>query len=395
MFKSFKLFLLINFACCFGVFSQASIQFSGGSFAAESAVDSVVTILLAGDGQANAVGSGLVVRSDGYILTAYHLVKGAREIQIRLRGGEIFDKAEIVSTDERRNVALLHINATGLRYIPNGTIEEGQVDARIFVVANPNGQALISRDKLLNSVQLADTIAGAGRGFRVLQFDSMENAAGALVMDENGRSLGIVTTNPEIRNQNIAVPLSSVLGLIRSINPSVNSSIYSSPAPAPQNTPYPIPQSSVQMPQRGVTPLAPRGPGSAVIKPLSTKEILAASKTIYVTSDTVFFKPEQLINELNKRKEIDDWGLSFVEDRDVADLILEIDHLVFTYKFTFKIYSQRLGSIIATGDVIVFDGNFGAPDMAKRVIEKLGRVRASEKKTETDKNKKTEKKDSD
>ncbi|MGI8468138.1 MAG: hypothetical protein ACR2N3_06775 [Pyrinomonadaceae bacterium] len=216
-----------------------------------------------------------------------------------------------------------------------------------------------------------------------------ENAAGALLLDENGHPLGIVTTNPEIKNQSIAVPLSSILGLIRSAsysNPSINSSIYIPSSPSPQNTPYPIPQNSVQMPQRGVTPLSPRGPGSVVIKPTSPKEILAASKTIYVTSDTVFFKPEQLVNELNKRKEIDDWGLSFVEDRDVADLILEIDHLVFTYKFTFKIYSQRLGSIIATGDVIIFDGNLGSPDMAKRVIEKLALVRAaSEKKSDTDK----------
>ncbi len=149
------------------------------------------------------------------------------------------------------------------------------------------------------------------------------------------------------------------------------------------------------MPQRGLTPLAPRRPGSVVIKPVSPKEILAASKTIYVTSESVFFKPAQLINALNKRQEISDWNLSFVEDRDVADLILEIDHLVFTYKFTFKIYSQRLGSIIATGDVIIFDGNLGADDMAKRVIEKLALVRAaSDKKIETDKDKKTDKKDS-
>ena len=219
---------------------------------------------------------------------------------------------------------------------------------------------------------------------------------GALVLDESGRVLGIVTTNADVKNQNIAVPMSSVLGLIRSAalnNPSV-SSIYNSSASSSVNTPYQIPQSSVQMPQRGVTPLSPRGPGSVVIKPLSTKEILAASKTIYVTSETVFFKPEQLVNALLKRREIDDWGLSFVEEREVADLILEIDHLVFTYKFTFKLYSQRLGSIVATGDVIIFDGNLGAPDMAKRVIEKLALVRAAGgKTTETDKDKKTDKKD--
>lgn len=382
--------LLIGLVISFGCYKSAQAQVLN-NFVADSSVDSVVTILLADGGQGTAVGSGLVVRSDGFILTAYHLVKGAREIQIRLRNGEIYDHAEIVSTDERRNIALLHISATGLRVIPSGMTEESQVGARLSIVASPTGQAFINGDKVLNSVQLADGIPGAGRGFRVLQFNgggSNEALIGALVLDESGRSLGIVTTTPEVRNQNIAVPFSSILGLIRSAsagNPSINSSIYSPSSPSPQNTPYPIPQTSVQMPERGVTPLAARGPGSVVIKPSSTKDILAASKTIYVTSESAFFKPDQLVNALNKRKELNEWGLSFVEDRDVADLIIEIDHLVFTYKFTFKIYSQRLGSIIATGDVIIFDGNLGAPSMANRVIEKLTLVRGSEKKTDKDK----------
>ena len=263
-----------------------------GNAAAESAIESVVTILPVSDGQTNPFGSGLIVRSDGYILTAYHLVKDAKAIQVRLRNGEIYDKAEIVSFDERRNVALIRINAAGLRSIPNGTVEESQVGSKIFVVANPNGQTLIDRDKLLNGVQLADSIAGAGKGYRVLQFDTVENAVGALVLDENGRALGIVTTNPEIKNHSIAVPFSSILGLIRSINPpAVNSSMQISTSAVPQNTPYPIPQVSVKMPERGVTQLTPRGPGSVVVKPLSPKEILAASKTIYVTSETVFLNP--------------------------------------------------------------------------------------------------------
>ena len=296
----FLTFALIICVSCFPLFAQTA-----NNFAADAA-DSVVTILLGDNGQANPVGSGLVVRPDGYVLTAYHLIKGAREIQIRFRNGEIYDHAVIISTDERRNVALLHINALGLRSIPGETIEESQVGAQIIVVANPAGHTLTTGDKILNSVQLADGISGAGRGFRVLQFDWVENAAGGLLLDENWHSLGIVTTNPDLKNQSVAVPLSSILGLIRSASYS-NSSVYFSSSPSPQNTPYPIPQSSVQMPERGVTPLAPRGPGSVVIKPSSPKEILAASKTIYVASDTVFFKPAQLVNALNKRKEIDDW----------------------------------------------------------------------------------------
>lgn len=392
------LIFVISISCQLSL-AQAPVQLINNNvFLAENAVDTVVTILLASDGQANAVGTGVVVRPDGYILTAYHLVKGAREIQIRLRNGETFDKAEIVSTDERRNVVLLRVNATGLRCIPIGTFEESQVGTRIFVIANPSGQAWINKDNLLKSVQLADSIQGAGNGYRVLQFDAITNgnSAGGLVLDERGRSLGIITTNPSITGQNIAVPFSSVLGLIRSVvvnNSQTNLQVY--PSPTTSSRPYPIPQGSVLMPERGVTPLMPKGPGSVVVKPHNIAEILAASKTIYVMSDTVFFKPQHLVNALLKRKEIDDWGLSFVEERGVADLILEIDHVLFTYKFTFKLYSQRLGSIIATGDAIIFDGNLGAPKMASRVIEKLTKVHDSGKKNtkEQEKDRKPDKKE--
>lgn len=385
--------ILIICFCCFSLPAQAL------NYSAEAAADSVVTILAADGGRATGVGSGLIVRSDGLVLTAYHLIKDAKEIQVRLHNGEVYDRAEIAAIDQRRNVALLRINAAQLRVIPAGLAsEEAQVGARILIAANPIGEYRVGFS-MLTAVQLADAVAGAGSGFRVLQFNLSAddtNPAGALVMDEAGRALGIVTSDAARSSQSFAVPISSVLGLIRSVSYTSPSGIpsYNSPSSSPLNSPYPIPQNSVQMPQRGVTPLTPKGPGSVVVKPLAPKEIFAASKTVYVTSDTVFFKREQLINALQKRKEISDWGLTFVEDRAVADLIIELDHLLFTYKFTFKIYSQRLGAIIATGDAIIFDGNLGAPKMAKRVVEKLSLLRPEEKKVEVDKkdNKTNEKK---
>src|SRR3954447_220403 len=98
---------------------------------AQDHLDSVVTILLASDGQARAVGSGVIVRTDGYVMTLYSLVRDAREIQVRLPNGEIYDKAEIVSSDERRNIAMLRINATDLNVMPYGTSEEAQVGSVI------------------------------------------------------------------------------------------------------------------------------------------------------------------------------------------------------------------------------------------------------------------------
>jgi hypothetical protein len=260
----------------------------------------------------------------------------------------------------------------------------------MFVLTNPAGQISLKNDLVLKSVQMADDVPGAGKGYRILQFESFAGASpiGGLVLDSAGRSLGIVTTTPDIKGQNIAVPLSSLVGMIRAVQP--NNTAYtgtlppisssSASYPAPSQTPYPIPQSSVLVPQRGVTPLSAKGPGSVVVKPSTIPEILAASKTIYVTSRTVSFKPDQMINALNKQDEMSQWGLTFVDERDLADLILELDHVLFTWKYTFKIYSQRLGTVIATGDRIILDGNVGANDMAERVIAKLKTARGDDKK---------------
>jgi hypothetical protein len=341
-----------------------------------SASEAVVTVLLANETASQPVGTGLVVRADGYVLTTYSLVKNARNVQVKLANGEIYDDAQIAAFDERRNVALLRINAVGLKIIPNGLSEETQVGSRVVLIANPDGHAVQS-DGTLRSVQMADDVAGAGKGYRVLDTDAISglNATGGLLLDDSGRSLGIVTTTPDVKGRNIAVPLSSVLGMIRSAqNPQPLAGV--TPVSArPSITPVPIAQSSVQMPERAVIPPSPAGPGSVIVKPTTPRDVLASSKTVYVRSNSVSFKSGQLVNALMKQTDFPAFGLTFVDDPQLADLIIEIDHVVFTWKYTFKIYSQRLSVVVATGDRIIWDGNVGADAMAERVVEKLRATR--------------------
>ncbi len=347
---------------------------------ASAAFESVVTILVANESDSKPVGSGVVVGGDGLVLTAYSPIRGAKDVQVRLKNGETYDKAEIVATDERRNVAILRIPAANLRVVPWASSDDPQVGSRVVMIGNPAGPEATVAQATVRSVQIADDLPGAGKGYRLYSVD--QNAGppliGGLLLDEIGRSLGIVTTTPDVKGVNIAVPMSSVLGLVRSVTAKpAQASVAAMPVSMPANSPRPIPQDSVAMPERGVTPLAPKGPGSVVVKPATVPEILAASKTIYVRSRTVSFKPEQMINALNKRKEMTEWGLTFTNDYQLADLVLELDHVLMTWKYTFKIYSQRLGTVIATGSNIIWDGNVGADDMANRVIDKLKAARGT------------------
>jgi S1-C subfamily serine protease len=341
----------------------------------DGVLDAVVTILVESEGESHPVGSGLVARADGLIITAYHLVKDAHNVQVRLRNGATFDRAVLVATDERRDVAILRIPAAGLSSFNGFALEEAIVGTPVAVVTSATSETGEAASGLLSSVSLADEVPGAGRGYRVLRFTASmpQGAVGGALVDERGRAIGLVTSQPQTQGASYAVPLSGLIGLVRSVGVQVAPV---STQVAMSNAPYPIPQSQVSVPQRPTLPLEARGPGSVVVKPSRPVDVLLASRTIYVRSYTSLFKPEQLVNELNKRAEMNAWNLSFVDDERVADLVLTIDHVVFTYKFTFTLSHQRTGIIVASGSRVIWDGNLGAPDMAERVVEKLKDVRA-------------------
>ena len=117
---------------------------------------------------------------------------------------------------------------------------------------------------------------------------------------------------------------------------------------------------------------------SARIAETSPAALLRRARTFYVGSGTSFFTPVQLQVALQKRAEFEEWGYAIVdgwENREVADVLVEIDRPLFTYTFTYKLTSRGSGVILATGKVTAFDGNAAAPKLAKKIIEDIRRAR--------------------
>lgn len=339
-----------------------------------------------------AVGSGVFVRSDGVLLTAYNLVQNAREIQVRMSDGETYDHVEVVSKDERRNIAVLSVYAANTPFIGISVTDESAVGVEVRAVYNTGGGVVAEAGGLLSSISLADEIAGAGTGFRVLKFTApvASEASGGILVDSYGRVLGLIAPLAEARTRNYAVPLYTVSGLARSVPRAreTNATLVFVPGPRSLNPAIPIPQSSttpiapmpqVSVPQRPTTALMPAGPGSVVVRETDPGKLLAGSRTLYVTSDSNLFKPVQLVNELRKRQEFADWNLSFVDEREVADLVLNVEHIPLTWEFPFSIRHQRTGIVVATGKIYAWGGGDGAQLMAARVVERLTKIRASVK----------------
>ena len=336
------------------------------------------------------VGSGVFVRSDGLLITANDLVQGAKEIQVRLSDGETYDNVEVVATDERRNIAVLRVMATSTPFVGVGIADETAVGVQVRLLYNAGGQVTSQAGGVLSSISLADEIPGAGSGFRVLKFSTTvgREAVGGILLDNYSRVIGLIAPSRRAQTQNYAVPLYNVAGLVRSIStrqptssslvlvPGVRDLSPAIPIRQPSTTPIaPMPQ--VAVPQRPTTALQPAGPGSAVLRESDPGKLFAASRTIYVTSSSNVFKSVQLVNELRKRHEFSDWGISFVDEREVADLILEIEHIPLTWEFPFSMRHQRTGIVVATGKVYAWGGGDGALLMAGRIVDRLTKLRAT------------------
>ncbi len=84
------------------------------------------------------LGSGLIISSDGYILTCAHVVEEAREIVVRLIDRREFS-ARLVGSDMRTDVALLKIEAGSLPAVVVGNPEKLEVGEWVLAIGSPFG----------------------------------------------------------------------------------------------------------------------------------------------------------------------------------------------------------------------------------------------------------------
>lgn len=83
-------------------------------------------------------GSGVIISQDGYILTNSHVVQGATLVRVKLSDNRMF-QAELVGRDPRSDLALLKVNATGLKPAVYGDSTKLQVGQWVMAVGSPLG----------------------------------------------------------------------------------------------------------------------------------------------------------------------------------------------------------------------------------------------------------------
>jgi len=148
------------------------------------------------DGQRvqNSLGSGVLVKADGLIVTNAHVVKGADEIRVVLGDRREFD-AKLVTQDERYDLALLRIDTQGenfpfIELRDSDSIEVGDV---VLAIGNPFGLNQTVTSGIISA--LARSAGGVNDSSFFIQTDAAinpGNSGGALV-SLDGRMIGINT----------------------------------------------------------------------------------------------------------------------------------------------------------------------------------------------------------
>src|SRR2546423_4054852 len=200
------------------------------SAVAAAALPSVVTITtqttatgrFGGSQQATGVGSGVILTSNGSILTNNHVVENSNALSVLLPDGRTVS-ATVVQTDPADDLAVIKADATGLTPAKLGDSATVQVGEVVLAIGSPLGtytnsvtEGIISatnRTITLNdgSSRTCSTLTG------LLQTDAAINPgnSGGPIVDGSGKVIGIATAgSTQASGLNFAIPINAAKTLI-------------------------------------------------------------------------------------------------------------------------------------------------------------------------------------
>ena len=162
-------------------------------------------------------GSGVIISSDGYILTCAHVVSGASQITVTI--GDTDYTATVVGEDDTSDVAVLKIDATGLTPATVGDSDSLSVGDSVLAVGNPLGElGGTVTSGIVSALNRSVTIQGTSstNTMSLIQMDasvSPGNSGGGL-FNMNGELIGIVnakSSSSDAEGLGFAIPINDAI----------------------------------------------------------------------------------------------------------------------------------------------------------------------------------------
>ena len=167
-------------------------------------------------------GSGIVVDKQGHVLTNYHVVEGAREIQVLLFDGSSHSGA-VVGFDPATDVAVLKVDAPAglLEPVVFGSSSNLRVGQRVFAIGNPFGLERTLTTGIISSLNRS-LPTRTGRTIKsIIQTDAAINPgnSGGPLLDSGSRLVGMNTAIASRTGQSSGVGFAIPVGTLARIVP--------------------------------------------------------------------------------------------------------------------------------------------------------------------------------
>jgi serine protease Do len=177
------------------------------------------------------LGTGFVVRKDGWIATNYHVIASAKELSITVPGRGDFLVRDVLVADPDHDLAIVRIDAEGLPTLPLGDFQAVRPGDALIAIGHPLGfegtvsNGLVSAVRHINDsltiLQISAPIAPGSSGGPLI--DAQGRVIGvATAMIRNGQNLNLgipVTYLKEALNNTAPVPFAAFAQAIEAARP--------------------------------------------------------------------------------------------------------------------------------------------------------------------------------
>ena len=187
-----------------------------------NAVVAVNTRIETGNGYGESAGSGFIISADGYVVTNYHVVQGAKQVTVIPHDGKEME-AKVVGTDSANDIALLKVEGENLPFVTLGSSDALAVGDQVVAIGNPLGE--LTATLTVGYISAKDRIVNTdGTVINMLQTDAAINSgnSGGPLFDMNGNVVGITTakysgnsnSGATIEGLGFAIPMDDVVGIL-------------------------------------------------------------------------------------------------------------------------------------------------------------------------------------
>ena len=166
-------------------------------------------------------GSGFIIDKDGHVLTNYHVIADARQVEVTLHNRKKY-RATVVGNDRSHDLAVIQIKAPDLTPMVLGESKNLQVGQKVYAIGNPFGLAGTLTSGIVSSIRSVQEPNGININ-EAIQTDAAINPgnSGGPLLNSHGEVIGINTMIASSVGQNagigFAIPINTAKAVLNDL----------------------------------------------------------------------------------------------------------------------------------------------------------------------------------